>query len=118
MQQPWSWVLHAYDAYQSLTGSAYLPLSSRQLQLRTKRFSRSSRGIGSLSGDWRWKGSSGPSSILCGVLVLVPWISLVLLTVLLWRAKLQGGFPLVVNDIPGGRQCTGWKQTYFCHPFA
>lgn len=114
MQQPWPWVLHAHDAYQSLTGSAYLPVSSsRRLQVRTKRFSTSSSSsIGSLSGSWRWKGSSGPSSILCGVLVLVPWISLVLLTVLLWRAKPETG------------RCCCWRWKVRCrgsqpaHPLA
>lgn len=118
-----SWFCQAQDTYQLLAGSPYLP-TSRRLQLRSKRFaSRSSSTGGGFSANggsgWRWRGGgSPPSSTLCGVLVLVPWFTLVLLTVLLWRSKLHSNLPMLVNDIPGGRQCTGWKQTFFCHPFA
>lgn len=115
-----SWLLTglAQDTYQLLSGSPYLPISgSRRLQLRAKRFAVRSSSNGGNNSYWRWKGSSTSSSALCGFVVLVPWLILILLTVLLWRSKLHS-LPLVVRDIPGGRQCTGWRQTYFCHPFA
>lgn len=113
-----SWFAQAQDAYQSLSGSPYLPLSSRRMQLRSKRFDRrTSSSSGGSGSHWAWRGNSS-SNLLCGVLVLVPWITLVLLSVILWKAKLHGGFPPIVNEIPGGKQCVGWRQTYFCHPFA
>lgn len=114
----WSWCAQAHDAYQSLSGSAYLPLSSRRSQLRSKRFDRrSSSNSGGPGSFWALRG--GPSSnLLCGILVLVPWLTLMLLSIALWRAKLHGGLPHIVNDIPGGKQCVGWRQTFFCHPFA
>jgi hypothetical protein len=48
----------------------------------------------------------------------VPWLTVLLLTVVIWRAKLQGGLPPVASDIPGGKHCIGWRQTAFCHPYA
>lgn len=112
------------DAYQLLAGGPGLPLvsSSRRLQLlRSKRLSTRS-GSGSGGGapnSWLLKrASSGQSSILCALLVVVPWLTLILLGVLLWRVRLHGNLPPVVQNIPGGRQCLGWKETFFCHPFA
>lgn len=115
-----SLIVTAQDTYQLLSGSPYLPVSSRRLQLRSKRFpsSRGNSTGGNNSHSWLlWRGSASVNTI-CGVVVLVPWLTLILLTVLLWRSRLHGGLPLAVRDIPGGRQCLGWKETFFCHPFA
>jgi hypothetical protein len=113
----------ATDTYQLLSGApgGALPVSSsRRLQLRSKRLStRSSSGSGLQPAAASWiRRASGQSSTLCGVLVLLPWFAFILLGALLWRVRLHSHLPPVVQEVPGGKQCLGWRQTYFCHPFA
>lgn len=111
------WFLAAgQDAYQLLGGAPGLPVSGRRLQLRTKRIgSRSNSGSGAAPGWIRRVSGQGS---LCSLLLLVPWFMLILVAVLLWRVKLHSHLPPLVQDIPGGKQCLGWKSTFFCHPFA
>jgi len=52
----------------------------------------------------------------CACVLLFPWSALLALFGLqqyLWR-----GVIVLPADLPGGRACVGWRETYFCHPFA
>lgn len=54
---------------------------------------------------------------LCAALVVLPWSALLLLFGLhSWRARAGPGLPQA--NLPGARQCVGWRETYYCHPFA
>lgn len=52
----------------------------------------------------------------CACVILFPWSALLALFGLqqyLWR-----GTVVLPTDLPGARKCVGWRETYFCHPFA
>lgn len=54
---------------------------------------------------------------LCGTWVVLPWLILALLLVVhTWGSHSKA--PKVPVDLPGAKQCVGWRETYFCHPFA
>jgi len=54
---------------------------------------------------------------LCGALVVLPWSVLLLLFALhSWSSHRPPPLPEI--NLPGARQCLGWRETYFCHPFA
>lgn len=67
--------------------------------------------------------SSGVSS--CGIdrliklgsalVIIFPWVALVLM---LGYGSLLRGRTDVIKELPGGKKCIGWRQTYYCHPFA
>lgn len=51
-------------------------------------------------------------------LVVLPWSALLLLVgVQSWRAH-SSRPGLAQQGLPGARQCVGWRETYYCHPFA
>ncbi|KIZ05690.1 hypothetical protein MNEG_2267 [Monoraphidium neglectum] len=54
---------------------------------------------------------------LCGALVVLPWTVLLLLVGLhSWHD--HGHTSFIQAGLPGAKQCVGWRETYFCHPFA
>ena len=54
---------------------------------------------------------------LRGALVVLPWLALLLLVAAhSWRAHRHA--LLLPTDLPGAKQCVGWRETMFCHPFA
>jgi hypothetical protein len=49
-------------------------------------------------------------------LIALPWLALVLMASL--RSRRAEPPPALPLDLPGARQCVGWRETIFCHPFA
>ncbi|GBF93077.1 hypothetical protein Rsub_05688 [Raphidocelis subcapitata] len=49
-------------------------------------------------------------------LIALPWLALLLVTSLRPRRVEAPQIPPL--DLPGARQCVGWRETIFCHPFA
>jgi len=56
--------------------------------------------------------------------VAVLKLAFIVLGVLPWVVFLVVGVRSLVRstelrkEIPGGKSCVGWRETYFCHPFA
>jgi len=46
--------------------------------------------------------------------VVLPWVVLLVLL----SGSLFKGRSHVIQDLPGGKKCVGWRETFFCHPFA
>ncbi|KIY92158.1 hypothetical protein MNEG_15805 [Monoraphidium neglectum] len=64
-----------------------------------------------------WAARVPPGRWLCGAAVALPWLVLLLVgCMFLGRAQRQ--LPVPRADLPGAKQCVGWRETYFCHPFA
>jgi len=54
---------------------------------------------------------------LCAAVVALPWLVLLLLFAgHSWRSK-HGQLPVSLVNLPGAKQCVGWRETIFCHPF-
>lgn len=53
--------------------------------------------------------------VAAGALVVFPWIALV---IMLGKGSLFKGSHDAYKDLPGGKKCIGWRETYFCNPFA
>jgi hypothetical protein len=50
-------------------------------------------------------------------LIGLPWAVLLLLAAAhSWRGRPAAALPEL--SLPGARACVGWRETYFCHPFA
>lgn len=117
--------LSPQEAYQLLAGGpGGLPTANgrRFPQLRSKRFSPRSSSGGALAagpGGWLKRAGAAPggSGGLYTALLLLPLALVLLAGLCLWRVKLHS-LPPVIQDVPGGKQCFGWRQTYFCHPLA
>ncbi len=55
--------------------------------------------------------------VLVATLVVLPWSVLLLLAAAhSWRGGRHAAMPAA--HLPGAKQCVGWRETYFCHPFA
>lgn len=52
--------------------------------------------------------------LAAAALVVLPWLVLVMV---LSRSMIKGR-TAIIHDLPGGKKCVGWRETYFCHPFA
>jgi hypothetical protein len=78
----------------------------------------------SYPGNGYSSGGTGPrwsraamTRALCGALVVLPWTVLLLLVGLhSWHD--HGHTSFIQAGLPGAKQCVGWRETYFCHPFA
>jgi hypothetical protein len=66
-----------------------------------------------------WRLSSAPRGGAL-YLLLLPWVALLLVggAFSFWRGGHLQSLPPIIQDVPGGKQCWGWRQTFFCHPFA
>ncbi|GBF98544.1 pantothenate synthetase [Raphidocelis subcapitata] len=66
--------------------------------------------------SWRERLRRAPRAAL----VVVPWLALLLLLLsALARAwPRQGAAPAARAGLPGARRCVGWRETFYCHPFA
>jgi hypothetical protein len=75
-------------------------------------------GGGAPQGRWgcgRW-GAALPRAAYAAIVVL-PWAALLLLAGALW-SRARGYVPPAAVSLPGARQCVGWRETIYCHPFA